>query len=156
MSKRLIRMAASASMILFSALAFASVAEADSSDAPQVTNRVDEQKARELRYEAWEAKRDASKSSSVLGSEYERMRDSKRKCVYKGREVKCPQSSDRNKDIPDPFKDPSAAQAEKSEALLRAEKRYEESARSIDPPENQDLAGDEYKSELEALLNSLK
>ena len=141
-------------MILVSAVAFASVAEAGSPNAPQVTNRVDEQKARELRYQAWNSERNASKSSSVLGSEYERMRDSKRKCVYKGREVKCPQSSNSYKGIPDPFKDPSAAQAEKSEALLRAERRYEESAKSKDTAENHSLAGDEYKSELEELLSS--
>lgn len=45
---------------------------------------------------------------------------------------------------------------EKAEAVRAAEKRYEESAKSMGAPENQDLAGDEYKSELEALLNSMK
>jgi hypothetical protein len=42
----------------------------------------------------------------------------------------------------------------KGSGTAGAERRYEESAKSKDTAENHSLAGDEYKSELEELLNS--
>ena len=47
-------------------------------------------------------------------------------------------------------------QAEKAEAVRRAEKRYQESASSAKASKSHSLAGDDYKSELDALLNSFK
>ena len=46
--------------------------------------------------------------------------------------------------------------AEREEAKTKAANRYNEAIRSGSIPPQEDLAGDDYKSELEALLNSMK
>ena len=48
------------------------------------------------------------------------------------------------------------SQQEKAQAMQRAEKRYQEAQKSGGIAESESLAGDEYKSELEALLGSLE
>ena len=103
---------------------FAEQVEADSPNAPEVTNRVDEKKAQQMHIEAWEAKRNAIKPSSVLGSDYERMHCSKRWDDL-GWRTTCIQQPREAKDIPNPF---NKGLTKKTDAKIKRENygSYEE------------------------------